>query len=93
MENEVHIASFVVSHRPEAAGAIERLAAASPELEIAAREAARCIVLHESSGTRDLLASMDAIQALPGVINVSLVYHHAEPRAALAQVLTPEDAR
>ena len=89
MDDEVHIASFIVHHRPDALAAIEHLAATTPGAEIAAREAGRAILLHECGGTRELLACMDAVQATPGVVGVSLVYHHAEPRSALGDILQP----
>lgn len=89
MDDEVHIASFIVHHRPDALTAIEQLVAATPGAEIAARDTGRCILLHECGGTRELLACMDAVQATPGVVGVSLVYHHAEPRSALGDILQP----
>lgn len=89
MDDEVHIASFVIQHRPDALGAIQQCIAGMPGAETAACETGRCIVLHEGGGTRDLLACMDAVQALRGVISVSLVYHHAERRSALDDILQP----
>ena len=83
MDDEVHIASFIVRHQPAATDAIERLVEGWPGLEIALREPGRCILLHESGGTRRLLDCIDAVQGLPGVVSVNLVYHHAEPRGAL----------
>ncbi|HWV60932.1 MAG TPA: chaperone NapD, partial [Sphingopyxis sp.] len=90
MDDEVHIASFIVRHRPDALASIERLVAETAGAEVAAREKGRCIILHECGGTRELLACMDAVQALAGVVGVSLVYHHAEPRSALDDVLKPD---
>ncbi|RJF94118.1 chaperone NapD [Sphingomonas cavernae] len=89
MDDEVHIASFIVRHVPEAATALDRLAAEWEGLEIAAREDGRMILLHECGGTRELLGCMDAARAIAGVISINLVYHHAEPGAALAQECVP----
>jgi len=89
MSDEIHIASIVVRHRPDAFASIERLVGAMPGAELATRETGRCIVLHEGEGTRDLLACIEAIQATRGVISASLVYHHAESRRALDDVLQP----
>jgi len=85
MDDEVHIASFIVHHRPEALPALEALADTMSGLDIAVRDTGRLILLHESAGTRDLLGCIDAVQAVPGVISVNLVYHHAEPASALEQ--------
>jgi nitrate reductase NapD len=90
MDDEVHIASFIVRHQPAASEAIERLVEAWPGLEIAAREAGRCILLHECGATRGLLDCIDAVQALAGVVSVNLVYHHAEPRDALEAAVKGE---
>lgn len=87
MADEVHIASFIVHHRPDALASVERLVDETPSAEIAAREGGRCILLHECDSPRDLLACMDAVQAIAGVISVNLVYHHAEPRGALDDLL------
>lgn len=89
MDDEVHIASFIVHHRPDALASIEQLVAETPGAEIAARDTGRCILLHECGGTRELLACMDAVQATPGVVGVSLVYHHAEAQGTLGDILQP----
>ena len=47
MNEEVHIASLVVRHRPDAASAIERWVRTCPGLEIAGQEAACSILLYE----------------------------------------------
>jgi nitrate reductase NapD len=91
MDDEVHIASFIVRLRPEAEHALEVLAQAWPGLEISARADGRCILLHECAGTRELLDCMDAAMTVPGVISVNLVYHHSTYRSALEETLAPLD--
>ncbi|HEY6815315.1 MAG TPA: chaperone NapD [Croceibacterium sp.] len=91
MDDEVHIASFVVHHRPDAVHALQRLTAQWPGLELAAHEQARSVLLLECGGTRELLACMDAAQAAAGVVSVNLVYHHAEPHAAIERALSLPD--
>ena len=90
MDDEVHIASFVVQHRADARAALARVVAAREGAEIAAQEETRAILLHECGGTRELLDCMEAVQAVPGVIGVNLVYHHAEPRSALDEIVAPQ---
>lgn len=85
MTDEVHIASLVVRHRPDAASAIERWVLSCPGLEVAGQEVACSILLYEGSGTRELMEYIDAGQASPGVISVNLIYHHVESREALDQ--------
>lgn len=83
--DEVHIASLVVRHRPEAQAAVARWVSRCEGLEIVGQEQACSILLFEGPSTRELMDCIDAGQAAPGVISVNLVYHHAEPREALEQ--------
>lgn len=87
MDDEIHIASFLVHHRPEAADLIDRLAHDFEGLEVAARDPGRSILLHEAENSGLMLDCMNAVQALKGVISVNLVYHHAEPRNSLNELL------
>jgi len=82
-QREVHIASFVVQHRVEASEAIDAYIAASDDLDLAVRAQTRSVVLCECDDQYAVLDRVDALRALPGVLNVALVYHHAEPREAL----------
>ncbi len=87
--DEFHIASFVVQHRAEAADALAATIAASGDLELAASEAFRSIVLCESEDQYALIDRIETLRAVPGVLGVNLVYHHAEPREALDAPLAP----
>ncbi|HET6552687.1 MAG TPA: chaperone NapD [Dyella sp.] len=80
---EDHISSLLVMHRPDALAALQTFAASHDALEIAATGDSRCVLLCETDDQRALMDLIDALGLLPGVINVSLVYHHAEPRAEL----------
>ncbi|KAF1722289.1 chaperone NapD [Pseudoxanthomonas wuyuanensis] len=82
-ETEVHIASFVVQHRREAAAALAAAVAACQALDLAVAGEFRSIVLCESEDQYALIDHIETLRAVTGVLNVSLVYHHAEPRAAL----------
>ncbi|MBU8976794.1 chaperone NapD [Lysobacter sp. MMG2] len=89
---DVHIASFVVQHRAEAIDAMVAHIDATADLELALRGDIRSVVLCECADQYAVLDRMDALRALPGVLNVALVYHHAEPREALdAPVQTAPD--
>jgi len=82
-QRDVHIASFVVQHRVEAAEAVDAYIAAHDDLDLAVRAQTRSVVLCECPDQYAVLDRVDALRALPGVLNVALVYHHAEPREAL----------
>ncbi|MBD9367157.1 chaperone NapD [Xanthomonas sp. XNM01] len=81
--HDVHIASFVVQHRAEALDTLLAAIAASDDLELAGSEGFRSIVLCESGDQYALMDRVESLRALPGVLGVNLVYHHAEPREAL----------
>lgn len=83
MSSERHISSLVVLHRNDAMPALEALIDACANIDIAARADCRCVVLCETDDQRTLLDHIDEMQALPGVMNVSLVCHHVESVAEL----------
>ena len=90
---DLHIASLVVQHREDASAVLEKYIGTAADAEVALRGATRSIVLCECSDQYAVLDRMDALRALPGVFNVALVYHHAEPRDALdGQISTNETA-
>lgn len=78
MSGMLHIASFVVHHRIDAATSIDALLARLPETELALRDGGRSVLLCEGSDERSLVDRIEALRTLDGVISVSLVYHHAE---------------
>jgi nitrate reductase NapD len=82
---ETHIASLLVQHRPESADLLDAYLAGCPELEVAVREGSRSIVLCETGAPRTLMDRIDGLNAVKGVMSVSLVYHHVEPDADLDQ--------
>lgn len=83
VDNELHIASFVVQHRREAAAALAARVVECGDMELARSDGSRSIVLCECADPYLLLDRIEALRAVPGVLNVVLVYHHAEPCTAL----------
>lgn len=83
MNDERHISSLLVLHRPEALPGLEAQIDACADIDIAAHADCRCVVLCETDDQRALMDHIDGLLALPGVMNVSLVYHHVESRAEL----------
>lgn len=78
MSGEQHISSLVVLHRPDGAAVLREFTAAHGALQIAAQGDCRCVLLCETDDQRALVDHIDALSLLPGVINVSLIYHHVE---------------
>ncbi|HJV76542.1 MAG TPA: chaperone NapD [Noviherbaspirillum sp.] len=86
MEQEAHIAGIVVFALPAHFAATKTSIASIPAAEIhAVSTDGKLIVTLEAESTRHILDLMDAIRALPGVVDVALVYQHAEPSADLEQ--------
>ena len=76
---DLHIASCVARVRPEAmASAIERIEAVIG-CAVSARDAiGKVVIVIEGASTGNLLDQMDHIRTIPGVLNVEMVYQHAE---------------
>ena len=85
---DVHIASFVVQHREDAGAALAAAVAAHADLELAVPGPTCSVVLCESTDGRAALDRVDQLRDVPGVLNVLLVYHHAEPAHALDEPLS-----
>jgi periplasmic nitrate reductase NapD len=86
MEQEVHIAGIVVFAQPDCADAVAANIRVVPFATIHAASAdGKIVVTLETDSTKQTLDTMDAMRALPGVLDVALVYQHAEPLSALEQ--------
>lgn len=85
---DVHIASLVLqcrpAHRERVAAAAQRL----PDVEIAAAEGGKLVVVLEAASERRVLELTDALRDLPEVLDCQLVYHHHEPAESLAEPVT-----
>ena len=86
--DEIHIAGVVVHTRAETVEIVKQSIPLIPNAEVhASSEDGRIVVTLETSGTQQTLDYMDAIRALPGVLNVALVYQHAEAASAFDEVI------
>lgn len=90
-QSEVHIAGILVQARPGFAATIADAIGAMPGLEVpAVAETGRLIVVAECASAAEIVAGIDCIRALPGVLNVALVYQHAESVGAMEEELSDE---
>lgn len=90
MEQEVHIAGIVVYVDVPSISSVRSHITSLPVAEVHAASAdGKLIVTIEADSAKRIVAWMDAIRALPGVINVVLVYQHAETLADIEQELQP----
>ena len=89
--DDVHIAGILVHCRAEDTDRLATSVDAMAGAEVFQRSPqGKLVVVAEAGAAKGVLDIIDAIRALPGVFNVSLVYQHAEPRASLAEALPPD---
>lgn len=88
MRDEHHISSLVVLHRPDAAPTLSAFVNDHDALDIAIQGECRCVMVCETDNQRAVMDHIDALQMLPGVINVSLIYHHVEPAAVMDELVS-----
>ena len=84
---EIHVAGCVAFVRHEAAPAVVHAIVASGLAEVPVDDGkGRLVILIERASSRQVLDSIDAIRALPGVLAVHLAYQHAESAADLEEL-------
>ena len=89
--DEIHIAGAVVRVMPSrltpASAAIGRI----DGVEVRGTDSrGKLVVVLEASGGAQILALLDAIQRIDGVLNASLVYQHAESAQSMNQEVLDE---
>ena len=85
---DLHIASCVARVRPEALdAAIKRIEAAIGGVISARDPIGKVVIVIEGASTGALLDQMDEIRKIPGVLNVEMVYQHAEEETVMKELL------
>lgn len=88
--DELHVASFLVHVRPEQLAVVTDLLAATPGLEEGTKDPmGKLVVLAEGASLQDLLAAMELIESVPGVLECILVYHEVMSAEEAKQQLIP----
>ena len=86
---ELHIASCIARVRPESVDMLVSPIEAITGGPIAAKSYdGKMVILMEGASTGALLDQMDQIRDLPGVLNVEMVYQHAEDESAMKELIT-----
>ncbi|MGC4090775.1 MAG: chaperone NapD [Polyangiaceae bacterium] len=76
----MNISSILVNAGPQHVSTVEAGLAALAGVEVhAVSPEGRMIVTIESDGDRETTQTYEAIQQLPGVLSLAMVYHHFEP--------------
>ena len=85
---ELHIASCVARVRPEMMDAAIAPIEAVTGSAISARDAiGKLVIVIEGGSTGELLDQMDKIRKIAGVLNVEMVYQHAEEESVMKELL------
>lgn len=85
---ELHIASCVARVRPEAMDAAISRIETTIGCNISARDPiGKVVIVIEGASTGALLDQMDEIRKIPGVLNVEMVYQHAEEESVMKELL------
>ena len=85
---ELHIASCVARIRPEALDTAVNMIETAIGSAISARDAiGKVVIVIEGASTGALLDQMDQIRKIPGVLNVEMVYQHAEEESVMKELL------
>jgi periplasmic nitrate reductase NapD len=83
----VHTASFVLRAFAARMPAVLAHVRARPHFEVVAAEGPRLVLLAEMPSERHLMEALAELEAIPGVLNAALVYHHAETAAQLEEAV------
>jgi periplasmic nitrate reductase NapD len=86
-DREVHIAGLIVHARPDCAAAVAAALAQLPDTEVRAEAEGRLVVVCEGASGAEILALIERMRDLPGVLNVALAYQHAESAAAMDELV------
>ncbi|MCW7537902.1 chaperone NapD [Aquabacterium sp. A7-Y] len=89
---EIHIAGALVHARlPQLPSVCDALVAFSCAELVQATPDGRLVVVLEGSSARDIVSALDEIRNVPGVLNVALVYQHAESATSMLETLEEID--
>jgi len=87
-DGDIHIAGALVHSRPLNLMQIIRAIDAIDGAQVYQSSAeGKVVVVVEAATGKQVLDVLDVVRALPGVLNVSLVYQHAEPASSMKQEL------
>ena len=83
---DVHIAGALVHAHPSHLPQVQQHLSELSQLEVRQQSPdGRLVVVLEGPSARAIVDTLDHIRSLPGVLNVVLVYQHAEPAESMQQ--------
>jgi len=78
MSNELHVTSLIVQVQPDKMADVRQQIMAIENAELSANNEVKLVVVIEGPNQKSLLDDISTINALPGVISATMVYHQSE---------------
>lgn len=78
MSKELHITSLVVQVLPQKMADVRQEIMAIENAELSVNNEVKLVVVIEGETQRTLMDSIEAINAIPGVLSATMVYHQSE---------------
>ncbi|MBR9729242.1 chaperone NapD [Shewanella intestini] len=78
MSNELHVTSLIVQVQPDMMAEVRQQIMAIKNAELSANNDVKLVVVIEGLSQKSLMDDIAIINALPGVLSATMVYHQSE---------------
>lgn len=78
MSNELHVTSLIVQVHPDKMADVRQKIMAIKNAELSANNDIKLVVVIEGTSQKSLMDDISTINALPGVLSATMVYHQSE---------------
>lgn len=78
MSNELHVTSLIVQVRPEMMAQVRQQILQNDRAELSVNNEVKLVVVLEGTSAKSLLEDIATINAIPGVLTATMVYHQSE---------------
>ncbi|WP_394132660.1 chaperone NapD [Shewanella maritima] len=78
MSNEFHVTSLIVQVQPEKMADVRQQIMAIENAELSANNEVKLVVVVEGPSQKSLMDDIATINAIPGVLSATMVYHQSE---------------
>ncbi|WP_076536907.1 chaperone NapD [Shewanella sp. UCD-KL21] len=77
-KQEIHVTSLIVQVRPEKMAEVRQQIMAMDNAELSVNNEMKLVVVIEGPTQRSLMDDISTINAIPGVLTATMVYHQSE---------------
>jgi nitrate reductase NapD len=78
MSNELHVTSLIVQVKPEMMAQVRQQILLNKRAELSVNNEVKLVVVLEGTHQKSLLEDISTINAIPGVLTATMVYHQCE---------------